>query len=669
MHAETLRSASGGTGPRTLPYRIPDFVGRERELGQVLDALRGGATVLVHGMAGVGKTALAVHAGHEAAARFPDGQLFVDLHGYSPSRAPLPPATALAALLAQLEVPRSRLPDDLDGRAALWRAHTAGRRLLVVLDNAAGAVQLRPLLPGTPSAAVLATSRRRLTAVDGAQQVPLGVMPDGDAEALFAAVSGRPGAGAARGCGGLPLAVRIAAARFRNHPWWTTADLGRRLGDQRSRLAEFRTSDRDLSAVFALSYRELAPAQQRMFRLLGVHPGTHLTVPAAAALADAAATDAEVLLEELHDAHLLDQESRSGYTLHDLLAEHARSLTMPGERSAALDRLLGYYSEGGDAEWHARERPNLRAVVEHALEHQRHDQAWCIADHAARYLRAEGYRDDFLAVALDGLTGARAAGETHGLVRSLDNVANAHWESCELELALSAAEEWWRLARTTDDTVSRASSLSRIGTLHSMSGDYQRAVGYYRASLAENAPDPALTALVLGNLSHAQEMLGDLGPALDSASRARELREQTADEHGWVLSTAQLSLVLARLGRIDEALSAIRATVDTAERLAIPFCQAWARTDCAEILLMAGRPAEAQEQAERACALLIPRNHPLMLTLAANVLGDACRALGRPRLALDHYRVALDNAERLGFRRQQNRARAGYDDARAALRQ
>ncbi|MFI9811299.1 AfsR/SARP family transcriptional regulator [Saccharothrix variisporea] len=669
VHAGILRTVpEDGHGPSYLPYRTPDFVGRERELAEVLGALRGGAAVLVHGMAGVGKTALAIRACHDVAADFPDGRVFVDLHGYSPAQEPLGPAAALAALLAQVDVPPAQHPDSLDGRAALWRARTAGRRFLVLVDNVASADQLRPLLPGPSGSTVLATSRRRLTAVDGMVPVPVDLLPEADADTLFALVSGRTDAGAvARLCGGLPLAIRIAAARLRNRPMWTTDDFVRRLGGHRSKLPELRTTDQDLAAVFALSYRELAGDRQRLFRLLGLHPGTRITPDAAAALAGTTAAKVEPLLEDLHDIHLLSQEDRFGYRLHDLLAEHARSLGHPDEAPAALDRLLDHYRDGGDEHWHHREEPNLRAVVELALERQRYEHAWRIADHTARHLRARGRRDDFLAVARGGLEAARVVGEPHALVRSLDNLANAHWECGDLERAMSTAGEWLRVATAMGDPVARSASLSRIGTLYGMFGDYDKAVTTYEVALAEEAPDYAVTALLLGNLSHAQEMRGDFAAALDTAIRSRKLREHADDTPGWVLSTAQLALVLARLGRREEALLTAREAVDTAVRIDYLFGEAWARTDYAEVLLAADLPEEARQQAERACALLTQPTHPLLLTLAANALGDAHRALGQPNLALDHYCLAHDTAERIGYRRQQDRARAGHERARAEL--
>ncbi|GAB2778061.1 AfsR/SARP family transcriptional regulator [Amycolatopsis magusensis] len=666
-HTEVLRtSTEPPLGPCSLPYRIPDFVGRELELDQLRQVLHGGATVLVHGMAGIGKTAVAVRACHDSAPRFPDGQLYIDLHGYTPGHSPLSPAAALSDLLAQLDIPPTRHPDGLDARAALWRARTAGRKVLVLLDNAAGAHQLRPLLPGTSSAAVVATSRRRLTALEGAHTLALDLLPDADAMTLFTAVSGREGAAAAALCGGLPLALRIAAARLRNRPHWTPDDLARRLAERRQRLSELRTTDQDLAAVFALSYRELDPSQQRMFRLLGAHPGTRITLAAASALADTSAPGTEPLLDALLDAHLLVQLDREAYALHDLLAEHARSLTEPAERSEALDRLLDYFRGGGADQWHAQELPNLRAITQCALERGQFQHGWRIADHTARYLRMRGHRDEFLAVARLGVTAAEHLDDPHALLPSLENLANAHWEAGRLQRAMEVADTQRRLAAASDAPVAHATALSRIGTLHGMFGDYRQALAYYQKALSGSVPD-TVTAVVLGNLSHAHEMLGEFDQALAAATRARRLREQAEDWRGWALATAQEALVLARLGRLDEALATAARAVGTAERHDDAFGQAWACTDHAEVLLAADRPEEAYRQARRACTILADLNQPLLLTMAANTLGDAHLALGEPRPALDHYRTAHHTAERIHYQRQKDRAREGYDRARAAL--
>ncbi|KDN22399.1 AfsR/SARP family transcriptional regulator [Amycolatopsis rifamycinica] len=648
-----------------LPYDVPDFTGRASAVAAALEALRSGRPVVVDGMAGVGKTAFAVRVAHRAAGAFPDGQLFVDLHGHTPGRDPLAPGTALAALLMQTGVPASRQPDGLDERAALWRSRVAGRRLLVVLDNARSADQVVPLLPGGPGAGVLVTGRRRLAAVDGALALSLDVLPPPEAEALFAAAAGgRPAAAVARLCGYLPLALRIAAARLQARPLWTAEDLVTRLGSERRRLGELRAGGRDVAAAFALSYRDLTPAQQRMFRVLGGHPGGDFAAAAAAALYGTDVTEAERLLEDLLDAHLLRQPAPDRYGFHDLIAGHARAVADPGEAAAALARLLDHYRDGEFS--FAAERANLVAVT--ALDgHDEH--AWRIADRAVAALREQGHRDELTALARAGVAAADRLGDPHARQLGLANLTTAHWETGRLAAAVETEARRLRLVRASGDRAAEAAALARMGAVHGMLGRYAGAVGLYRQALvlAGETGSHAVACVAWGNLSNAQEVLGRYEDALTSAARARAIREELGDARGAVLASAQLGLVLARLGRLPEARATAEKAVCAAVGLDYAFGEAWSRIDAAEVLLADGRPAEAHAHAERACAILGRLNHPLLLTMAANSLGAAAHAAGDPAAASSAHRRALTTARRIGYRAQEARALLGLGAAEAAL--
>lgn len=334
------------TRRRFLPYDVPDFAGRTDEL----ESLTGDGVVTIDGMAGIGKSALAIHAAHRFADRYPDGQLFVDLHAHTAGQSTLEPGAALEILLRQLGVPVETIPGALADRSALWRAELAERRVLVILDNAASAEQVRPLLPGVSENLILITSRRRLTDLDGARSLSVDVLPEADSVELFTRVVGERAIAeplavmdVLQSCGFLPLAVRIAAARLHHRPQWTVGYLAGRLWGQRRRLAELSTSERNVAAVFALSYQQLGPAQQRMFRLLGLHPGTDFDRHAAAALAGLPADEAETILEELLDFHILQQHRPGRYTFHDLVREHARALAAGEERHQPIVRLLDHY--------------------------------------------------------------------------------------------------------------------------------------------------------------------------------------------------------------------------------------------------------------------------------------------------------------------------------------
>ncbi|GAB3839871.1 NB-ARC domain-containing protein [Dactylosporangium cerinum] len=304
----------------------------------------------IDGMAGVGKTSLAVHVAHRVAGRYPDGRLFLDLRAHS-DQPPLPPHDALGVLLAHLGVPPARVPADPDDRVARWRSELAGRRVLLVLDNAADAAQVLPLLPGSSACLVIITSRRRIAGLDGVRPVSLDVLSAVESRRLITAVVGAraaadPAATAevARLCGHLPLALRLAAARLAHRPSWSVADLADRLRRAHPAAVDLAVDGRSPQAAFELSYRQLPPAAQRLFRLLGVHPAGELSMRVVAALADLPAGDTDALLAQLVDAHLLNEPVAGRFRLHDLLREYATHLagTDP-EHDPATRRMLDYY--------------------------------------------------------------------------------------------------------------------------------------------------------------------------------------------------------------------------------------------------------------------------------------------------------------------------------------
>ena len=280
--------ASPGRAARTLPRDTASFTGREDELAELAGIVAGAAgrggiisVCAVGGMAGIGKTALAVHAAHQLAAEFPDGQLFVPLHGHTPGMRPADPADALAGLLQATGAAPGQIPDGLDARAAAWRDRMAGRQLLLVLDDATGSAQVRPLLPAAAGCLVIITSRRRLTALDGAATISLDTLPPAETALLITRLAGRagldpddPAVGKIAGmCGHLPLAAAILARQLRHHPTWDPADLAAELAAARDRLELMDAEDQDVAAAFSLSYADLTAGQQRLFRLLGLHPG------------------------------------------------------------------------------------------------------------------------------------------------------------------------------------------------------------------------------------------------------------------------------------------------------------------------------------------------------------------------------------------------------------
>lgn len=362
---------SASVVPRQLPGDVGGFTGRDAELTQlVTPATDPLAISVIDGMAGIGKTALAVHAAHRLADNHPDGHLFVDLHGYTQGMTPADPADVLDRMLRALGVPGAGMPHDLEARSALWRSLLADRKVLIVLDNAHSEDQIDPLLPGTPDSTVLITSRRRLLGLDDVRSISLDVLPATDAITLFTRTAPDRLAQPADLvseivdlCGRLPLAIRIAAARLHHRRKWTLHHLVERLR-HRADLSELTAGRRSVAATIDLSYQDLTPDQQRMFRVLGLHPGTDIDTRTAAVLNHTTIPVADQLLEGLLDANLLYQDAPAKYRLHDLVHTHATTVCLTHEtrteQQNILSRLFDHYLHTTTAQPHLRQQlPNV----------------------------------------------------------------------------------------------------------------------------------------------------------------------------------------------------------------------------------------------------------------------------------------------------------------------
>ena len=379
-----------GDGPRsTVPHQLPAdtcmFTGRKGELtrllalGSAAGGAQGPGTVVISaidGMAGVGKTALAVCAAHRLVEQFDDGQLFIDLRGYNPSYPPRPVSHALGTLLRALGVQPRQIPDDIEERAALYRERLRGTRTLIVLDNAADEAQVRPLIPGGAGCLVLVTSRRKLQGLDEAHAVALDVLAGADATELFCMIAG-PGRVAADDpvvteivglCGQLPLAVRIAAAMLRNRPAWSPEHLASRLRAARTRLDVLSGGDRNIGTVFGLSTRALPDSQRRLYRYLGLIPGPDIDSYAAAALLDTDPAAVEHLLQELVDQNLLLEPTAGRYQMHDLIRDHARAFAASDPARSKRPRSAAYSPTTST--------PRARPIPSSDITHDRDPQAW-----------------------------------------------------------------------------------------------------------------------------------------------------------------------------------------------------------------------------------------------------------------------------------------------------
>jgi transcriptional regulator with XRE-family HTH domain/tetratricopeptide (TPR) repeat protein len=471
--------------PRQLPAPLPGFTGRRAEIAAVDRLVDASAVVVasIDGMAGVGKTAFAVQVAHRLAEHFPDGQLFVDLHGSTDGVAPVRPDGALASVLRALGLPDERIPQGLDDRAALYRSRLAGRKVLILLDDAANEAQVVPLIPGTPGCMVLVTSRLRLPGLDSTHAFSLDVLPRRDAVVLFTRVTEDPSiapellAEVVELCDRLPLAIRIAAARLRARPAWTAAHLIDRLRDHRRRLGELEAGLRSVTAALDLSYRQLARPERRAFRLLGLHPGGDLDAHGAAALIGCSPGEAEGLIGGLLDAHLIQEPTPGRYRFHDLVRAYAAAGEPEPDRAEALTRLLDHCCRTASA----------AMDLLHPYERERRPPAHptdaptpALPDEAA----ARAWLDAELA---NLLAAAHLAADRNrpGHLRHLSTTLHRHLRTLQRHADAAALHERaLTLARARGERRGEAEALLCTGHVERLVGRSDRAVGRYRAALA-----------------------------------------------------------------------------------------------------------------------------------------------------------------------------------------
>ncbi|MHA6758484.1 tetratricopeptide repeat protein [Streptacidiphilus sp. PAMC 29251] len=543
-----------------LRYQLPSdtraFTGRSRELGTLLalaeraPAGSGAGMVVISaidGMAGVGKSALAVHAAHLLRANFPDGQLFIDLQGHTPGLEPLTAGEALDRLLRSLGVPPKLIPADLGQRAAFYRDRLAATRTLIVLDNAANTAQVRPLLPATPGCLVVVTSRKRLTGLDDAHSLALDLLPDCEAVALLhmAAGPGRipmdhPATGELIAlCGHMPLAIRIIGARLRHRRTLRIEDLVQQLRDEHGRLDRFQDEDRNLTAVFETSYHALPTAEQLLFRLLGQVPGADFEAYAAANLLGTDHRSAEFLLESLLDHNLLSQHTPGRYRFHDLVRLYAGSLGADsgdsGDSRAALERLLDHYQHTADAAdrrlaRHTRPPADRPADgVAPTVDPELRDRAGAMA-----WMRAE--RETLLAAARTGpsrLTALAAA-----LASFLQQ--EGPWpQAAALHRAAADA------ARDHADPVGEANALHELGRVSYLTGDYPGAGELFQQALTafQGLGERLGEANALNELGRVRFMTGDIPAAAELYQQALTVHQQLGERLGEANALSELGRV------------------------------------------------------------------------------------------------------------------------------
>ncbi|MEV4670619.1 tetratricopeptide repeat protein [Actinomadura sp. NPDC049382] len=604
--------------PHTLPHQARVFVGRDEEMRLLMDTVPGitgppagsAMTVIaIDGMAGVGKSALAVHLAHQLAGHYPDGAMYLELHAHDARQKPVDPADALDMLLRTIGVPVTRVPRALDERAALWRSELAGSRAILVLDDAAGHDQVRPLLPASAGCLVIVTSRRRLTGLHDAWPLSLETLPVRDAMVLFTGIAG-PGrtepdadvAAVVERCGRLPLAVSMVASRLRHRRAWDTRDLLARLSSDDRRLDELRDEDREITTVFELSYRGLPPPLRDAFRAFGLHPGPDLTADAAAAALGCAVREAERILEELLDRHLITEPARGRYRFHDLVQDYARRLARETDtdedRRRTVHRILDFY---------------LAA-----------------ADHANHLLSPHH-------------TSGTGADRPPGTPPLANEAEAAEWFTNEHACLMNAAAEADRIGSAV-----HVARFSRVLAGHLESRGRWDAAAHLHTKAVEalqGLDDRPGTARALADLSHIRFRVGDYDTAMKDAEKALEIYRSVGDRHGEAHILGRISLIHWHQSRFPEALARCREAVEIHRSLGDRRGEAENLDRTAIVLEFTGDYREAERLRLEALAILTEIDAPGLLTMALNNMGDLMIRMGDVDRAAEYYAQTAGAAE------------------------
>jgi DNA-binding SARP family transcriptional activator/tetratricopeptide (TPR) repeat protein len=655
--------------PRQLPAAPWHFAGRASELKALWEGLeraesRPGSVVIlaIEGMAGVGKTTLAVHWAHQAADRFPDGQLFVNLRSFGPSGPPAEPTRVIRSFLASLGVPLDQLPADPEALAALYRSVLSDKRVLIVLDNAGDAGQVRPLLPGCPGCLVLVTSRGQLTGLvitEGAHLRSLDVLTEPDAQELLARrlgtgrLAAEPPAAAELGelCGRLPLALAIVASRAVARPDLPLATLADELRSEPERLDVLDSGDEASSVrtVFSWSYRQLTEPAARMFRLLAAHPGPDISAPAAASLAGMSPGCARRTRTELVGAHMLAEPVLGRYVIHDLLrsygAEQACGQDSQAEQDDATGRFLDHYwhtahqaarllqperpSVGlgparpgatpeplADREqalaWFEAEHHVLVAAVTRAAQAGFDSHAWQIPWAMAAFLDWRGYWHDMAATQGIALGSVTRLGDRAGQAIACRLLAMAWTRLGDYDQARCRLADCLALYRQLGDTDGEARAHLSLGWLAEQQGRYRDALSHCQQALALRTADGNLAgqASAGNSLGWCHVLLGDYLRAREICRQALALHHELGNRHGEAHAWDNIGCAERNLGNLGAATECYRRALGLFQELGHRYYEADVLGRLGDTLLAAGDRQESRAVWQRAADILDDLHHP-----------------------------------------------------------
>ncbi|WP_327586744.1 tetratricopeptide repeat protein [Nonomuraea sp. NBC_00507] len=617
VHQAVLRGApipvrtEQPAGPAELPADVETFTGRSAEIVRLRAALtaadrRSAAVCAIAGPGGIGKSALAVHVAHQVAGQYDDGQLYIDLNGSTPGVKALEPIEALSRMLRSLGVEGSAVPIGTDEAAARLRTLTQHKRMLFVLDNAADAAQVRPLLPARPGCGVLVTSRKLLTTLDAAVHERLEVLPDGDSHALLRRLLGpdrvdaEPEAAAevVRRCGRLPLAIRIAAARLTSRPGWEIRTLADRLATEQNRLSELEVDDRAVRTSFMPSYRALDYPTARMFRLTGALDTTDIGVPAAAALAGLPDQQAETLLDQLTDAQLMETRAPGRYGMHDLLRLFARERvneeeTEPEVRQA-VERVLHWYlstartatqviaqrqslslgpepmlpglaieSVDDACAWIDTEARNLPAIVARA---SCTGPELTVALAAALYapLDVRGRFREQVVIGQLAVEACDATGDLRYRAAAHANLGGAHNRVGNLEESIYHAEIALAASRKVGDQRGESSQLNLLALSHRLAGRFEEAISLFRQALklVRRQGNRLIEGIMLTNLGTTYQKADRLGEAFEVHTESLAIAEEVGNATGIAVALGHLADIDRLAGSPADAVKRYRAALD-----------------------------------------------------------------------------------------------------------
>jgi tetratricopeptide (TPR) repeat protein len=683
------------TVTNSLPRDVEVFAGRDREMSLLLEAGRGGAgyghaprICSIDGMPGVGKTTLAVRVAHTLSQDFPDGQIFMHLHGHALGEPPVDPAETLAALLIGSGVAAQRVPVGMDARAAMWRDRLRERKVILVLDDAVSSEQIRPLLPGATQSFVIITSRRRLSALEGATPLSLTTLAPDDAAALFTRLAHRsdlqPADNAvtalARLCGWLPLALRLAAGQLQHHRAWSAEHLLERLATAHDRVSALQSENASIYAAFDLSYRELATDLQRLFRRLGKSPGESFDAYAVAALDDVDLAAARVRLDDLYQDHLVEEPVYGRYRMHDLIRAHAQGLTRTEElpeTGRAVQRLVNYYlhtavtagrllarrtliassglptgppawmpslsTQEQAADWLEAERANLVLCTDYAARCGWPLHAVYISVAIGEYLFSQGPWEQALAIHHDAVGYAKAAQDPTAQAEAHQTVGIIQQLAGHSRAALDNQRRAVDLYRSLGNAQGEAQALNEISVVQRQTARYAEAEASAQQALKlfEEAGDDLGRASALHNLGYARQMTGAYAASIADLKYSLSLAHKCGDRLGQAQASDRLSFSQLAVGDyVDAADSAVHA-LESYRSVRNRVGEANATNVLGLLKRLAGDYAGAAADHKEALARYRGYGDHLGEANALNYLGIAQQLMGDYEEALSSQTMAL----------------------------